>query len=43
MTGVKPLVIDEPEAHLDNRLIADYLVSLIKNKKLFILGVLLSE
>jgi exonuclease SbcC len=34
MTGVKPLVIDEPEAHLDNRLIADYLVELIKNKKL---------
>ncbi len=28
MTGVKPLVIDEPEAHLDNRLIADYLVHL---------------
>lgn len=34
MTGVKPLVIDEPEAHLDNRLVADYLVDLIKNKKL---------
>lgn len=34
MTGVKPLVIDEPEAHLDNRLIADYLVELIKFKKL---------
>jgi exonuclease SbcC len=34
MTGVKPLVIDEPEAHLDNRLVADYLVNLIKNKKL---------
>ena len=34
MTGVKPLVIDEPEAHLDNRLIADYLVDLIKSKKL---------
>lgn len=34
MTGVKPLVIDEPEAHLDNRLIADYLVNLIKSKKL---------
>lgn len=33
MTGVKPLVIDEPEAHLDNRLIADYLVNLIKTKK----------
>jgi exonuclease SbcC len=34
MTGVKPLIIDEPEAHLDNRLIADYLVDLIKTKKL---------
>jgi energy-coupling factor transporter ATP-binding protein EcfA2 len=34
MTGVKPLIIDEPEAHLDNRLIADYLVLLIKEKKL---------
>jgi exonuclease SbcC len=34
MTGVKPLVVDEPEAHLDNRLIADYLVDLIKTKKL---------
>lgn len=34
MTGVKPLVVDEPEAHLDNRLIADYLVELIKVKKL---------
>lgn len=34
MTGVKPLIIDEPEAHLDNRLIADYLVNLIKSKKL---------
>lgn len=34
MTGVKPLVIDEPEAHLDNRLVADYLVGLIKSKKL---------
>ncbi len=33
MTGVKPLIIDEPEAHLDNRLIADYLVDLIKEKK----------
>lgn len=33
MTGVKPLVIDEPEAHLDNKLIADYLVDLIKEKK----------
>ncbi|MBA9072590.1 putative ATP-dependent endonuclease of OLD family [Flavobacterium gossypii] len=34
MTGVKPLIIDEPEAHLDNRLVADYLVDLIKMKKL---------
>lgn len=34
MTGVKPLIVDEPEAHLDNRLIADYLVELIKSKKL---------
>lgn len=34
MSGVKPLIIDEPEAHLDNRLIADYLVDLIKTKKL---------
>ncbi|CAM4420884.1 AAA domain-containing protein, putative AbiEii toxin, Type IV TA system [Pedobacter westerhofensis] len=33
MTGVKPLIVDEPEAHLDNRLIADYLVQLIKSKK----------
>ena len=33
MTGVKPLIIDEPEAHLDNKLIADYLVDLIKEKK----------
>lgn len=33
MTGVKPLLIDEPEAHLDNRLIAEYLVNLIKDKK----------
>lgn len=34
MTGVKPLIIDEPEAHLDNKLIADYLVDLIKVKKM---------
>jgi DNA repair protein SbcC/Rad50 len=34
MTGVKPLIVDEPEAHLDNKLIADYLVELIKTKKL---------
>jgi len=33
MTGVKPLIIDEPEAHLDNKLIADYLVELLKEKK----------
>jgi exonuclease SbcC len=33
MTGVKPLIIDEPEAHLDNKLIADYLVDLIKERK----------
>jgi DNA repair protein SbcC/Rad50 len=33
MTGVKPLVIDEPEAHLDNKLIADFLVNLIKRKQ----------
>ncbi|TDS14950.1 TrlF family AAA-like ATPase [Sphingobacterium paludis] len=34
MTGIKPLIIDEPEAHLDNRLVAEYLVELIKMKKL---------
>lgn len=34
MTGVKPLIIDEPEAHLDNKLIADYLIELIKYKQL---------
>ncbi len=33
MTGLKPLIIDEPEAHLDNKLIAEYLVELIKLKK----------
>lgn len=33
MTGIKPLIIDEPEAHLDNKLIAEYLVELIKSKK----------
>ena len=33
MTGVKPLIIDEPEAHLDNKLVADYLVSLVKRKQ----------
>lgn len=31
--GNYPLIIDEPEAHLDNSLIANYLVSLIKRKK----------
>ena len=34
ITGVKPLIIDEPEAHLDNKLVADYLVNLVKQKKL---------
>lgn len=34
LTGVKPLVIDEPEAHLDNKLVADYLVGLLKDKQL---------
>ncbi len=33
MTGMKPLLIDEPEAHLDNKLIAEYLVNLLKEKK----------
>lgn len=33
MTGIKPLIIDEPEAHLDNKLIAEYLIELIKTKK----------
>lgn len=32
--GNKPLVVDEPEAHLDSRLIADYLVDLVKQNKL---------
>ena len=31
--GNNPLIIDEPEAHLDGSLIANYLVPLIKNKK----------
>lgn len=31
--GNYPLIIDEPEAHLDSSLIANYLVPLIKNKK----------
>lgn len=33
MFGTKPLLIDEPEAHLDSKLIAEYLVDLIKKKK----------
>lgn len=33
MFGNKPLVIDEPEAHLDSKLIAEYLVTLIKEGK----------
>jgi DNA repair protein SbcC/Rad50 len=33
MLGNKPLIIDEPEAHLDSKLIADYLVNLIKEAK----------
>jgi DNA repair protein SbcC/Rad50 len=31
--GNKPLIIDEPEAHLDSKLIAEYLVGLVKDKK----------
>lgn len=31
--GNYPLIIDEPEAHLDSSLIANYLVSLLKEKK----------
>lgn len=31
--GNTPIIIDEPEAHLDSLLIADYLVKLIKEKK----------
>jgi exonuclease SbcC len=31
--GNKPIIIDEPEAHLDSKLIAEYLVHLIKKKK----------
>lgn len=31
--GTKPIIIDEPEAHLDSKLIAEYLVKLIKEKK----------
>ena len=33
MFGNKPLIIDEPEAHLDSKLIAEYLVNLIKERK----------
>lgn len=32
--GNTPLIIDEPEAHLDSSLIANYLVPLLKEKKL---------
>ena len=31
--GNYPLIIDEPEAHLDSSLIANYLVPLLKKKK----------
>ena len=31
--GNKPLIIDEPEAHLDSKLIAEYLVGLVKKRK----------
>ena len=31
--GNTPIIIDEPEAHLDSLLIADYLVQLIKERK----------
>lgn len=31
--GNKPLIIDEPEAHLDSKLIAEYLVDLVKDRK----------
>jgi exonuclease SbcC len=33
LLGNMPIVIDEPEAHLDSSLIAKYLVDLIKNRK----------
>ncbi|MBD2755766.1 TrlF family AAA-like ATPase [Spirosoma validum] len=33
MFGNKPLLIDEPEAHLDSKLVAEYLVNLIKKRK----------
>jgi exonuclease SbcC len=31
--GNKPLIVDEPEAHLDSKLIAEYLVGLVKRRK----------
>lgn len=31
--GNKPLIIDEPEAHLDSKLIAEYLVGLVQRRK----------
>ncbi|MEH7239408.1 TrlF family AAA-like ATPase [Bacillus sp. JJ1562] len=34
LLGNNPIIIDEPEAHLDSGLIADYLVELIKGSKL---------
>lgn len=34
LLGNNPIIIDEPEAHLDSSLIADYLVELIKESKL---------
>jgi exonuclease SbcC len=34
LLGNMPVVIDEPEAHLDSSLIAKYLVDLIKSRKL---------
>ena len=33
LLGNTPIVIDEPEAHLDSSLIAKYLVHLVKDKK----------
>ena len=33
LLGNTPIIIDEPEAHLDSKLIAEYLVDLIKEKK----------
>ena len=32
--GNTPLIIDEPEAHLDSSLVANFLVDLVKRKKL---------